>query len=164
MNKWILSIVAGVCMVAVAQEQPDREAPKGRPENGRPENGRPERAERGKPANIDQMIERLEREQKEVFAKYDKDQDGKLSEEERKQADEELNVSELQKKMRMARSYNLFKRLDTNGDGVISAEEKEAASKAMKEGRNGRGGEGRGPRPQKKDGKNKKKPRNEDAE
>ena len=155
MNKWILSIVACVCMVAVAQEQPDREAPRGRPEKG----------VRGKGPNIDQMVERLEREQKEVFAKYDKDQDGKLNEEERKQADEELNVNELQKKMRMARAYNLFKRLDTNGDGVISAEEKEAASKTMmKEGRNGRGGEGKGQHPQKKDFKNKKKPRNEDAE
>ena len=153
MNKWILSIVAGVCLVAVAQEQPDREAPKGRPEKG------------GRRPNIDQMVERLEREQKEVFAKYDKDQDGKLNEAERKQADEELNVNELQKKMRMARSYNLFKRLDTNGDGVISAEEKEAAAQVlMREGRNGRGGEGRGQHPQKKDVRNKKKPRNEDAE
>jgi len=88
-----------------------------------------------------------------ILAKFDKDKDGKLNEAERKAAREAF-WSGLKE-----RNPELFKRIDADGDGVISDEEKTEARKKMHRRRGGRGrrhgGEGRrrrgGDKPEPKD-------------
>ena len=76
-----------------------------------------------------------------LMAKYDKNQDGKLDETEKAAVEADYNIPELQEKMRIARAWNMFKRLDKDNDGKLSDEE----LKGMKNMRPAGGREG-GPR------------------
>ena len=88
-----------------------------------------------------------------VMAKYDKNQDGKLDEDEKAAVEADYNLPELQEKMRMARAWNMFKRLDKDNDGKLSDEE----LKGMKNMRPAGGREG-GPRKKGGDKPHHKKP------
>jgi hypothetical protein len=73
---------------------------------------------------------------KEMLTKFDKDGDGELSDEEREAAKKErMEKHEASKK-------EMLKKFDTNGDGELNDQEKEAMKKAMQEHRAKRGGPG----------------------
>ena len=77
---------------------------------------------------------------------YDANKDGVLAPEEIAVAEKELNIEELQRKLRMSRILPLFKALDEDKDGKISGEEKEKMPQKIREA--GRGpGMGPGMRP-----------------
>lgn len=97
-----LAALVGSCTIATAQERPERPQ-------------RPERAERPIPAA--------------ALKEYDKDGDGKLSEDERKamRADMQAKAAE--------RRAEALKKYDTDGDGKLSEDERKAMRDDMLAGR-----------------------------
>ena len=71
-----------------------------------------------------------EEREKKLLEKFDKDGDGKLSDEEKAAA---------RKAMEASRRAEMLKKFDKDGDGKLSDEEKAAARKAMEERRGGKG-------------------------
>ncbi|MDQ8192229.1 EF-hand domain-containing protein [Roseibacillus persicicus] len=146
--KKTLLIVAGILAPLALQAEPTEGAKK----------ERPARAPRELPA--------------EVIAKFDKDGDGKLDEEERKAAREARRAEMEKRRAEMLEKFDtdndgklspeerkaaLIARFDKDGDGVLSEEEKEAIKKEMPRGGEGRrpggkGGEGKGEGPRGKRG------------
>lgn len=87
-------------------------------------------------------------ERPEMIKKYDTDQDGQLSEEERAALRNDVKAGREARREKFHRAF--MERFDTNKDGVLSEEEKEAAKAARGEGRRGHRRPGRpfGPRPE----------------
>ena len=160
MKKVFFASLLALAMIGFAQEQEaPKEGPKG-PGRGHMEargNRPPMQGGRNIMAEVQEIHGK-------VLAKYDVDKDGKLSAEERAAVDADLNLPALQEKMRMARAWNMFKRLDKNKDGVLSEEEL-AGMKNMRPAGGRPGGEGprnKGNKPPHHEKKDKKPPKPEE--
>ena len=119
MKKVFFASLLALAMIGFAQEQePPKEGPK--------EQGRGLKEARGNRPPMQggrNIMAEVQEIHGKVLAKYDIDKDGKLSAEERAAVDADLNLPALQEKMRMARAWNMFKRLDKDQDGQLSEEE-----------------------------------------
>ena len=160
MKKLFFASLLALAMIGFAQEQePPKEGPKG-PGRGQKEargNRPPMQGGRNIMAEVQEIHGK-------VLAKYDADKDGKLSAEERAAVDADLNLPALQEKMRMARAWNMYKRLDKDNDGVLSEEEL-AGMKNMRPAGGRPGAEGqrdRGNKPPRREKKDKKQPKAEE--
>ena len=119
MKKMIFACLLAVAMLGFAQDggaaKPEAKGGKhakemkGKRGQGAPQGGR--------------MLAEVKEIHAKVMAKYDKNQDGNLDEAERAALEADLNMNELQEKMRMARAWNMFKMLDKDNDGKLSEEE-----------------------------------------
>ena len=131
---WTVLVMA----MAVAAQADDR--PAGGGEGGRMGGHGPRMGGPGNEGQPMAVIGGGDRE--EILKKFDKDGDGKLSQEER-QAMREDRKAEIE-----ARHADMIKKFDKDGDGKLSDEERAAMpQRPMRPGRGG-GHEGRPPRPQ----------------
>lgn len=104
----------------------------------RPEGGRGQMQQR----MIENMKKRLADSSADILERWDKDGDGKLSAEEFKLA--EADIDEARKTVQLSRTLDILKKVDTNGDFVISDEEAAKLPEIMRSMRQG-GGPGMGP-------------------
>lgn len=119
MKKMIFACLLAVAMLGFAQEGG---AAKGEAKGGAPAKEMKGNRRQG-PQGGRNMLADVKEVHAQVMAKYDKNQDGKLDDAEKAAVEADLNVNELQEKMRMARAWNMFKRLDKDQDGQLSEEE-----------------------------------------
>ena len=121
MKKMIFASLLAVAMLGFAQEN---QPPKPEQNGGAPKEtqGRVKR-QRPPVQGGRNLLNELKDFQTKFMAKFDKDQDGKLSEAERAAIDEELNLEKATEKVRMARAWDMFKKLDKDNDGILSDEE-----------------------------------------
>ncbi|MBR6373473.1 MAG: hypothetical protein IKS20_09855 [Victivallales bacterium] len=150
MKKMIFACLLAVAMIGFAQ---DGGAEKPKAKGGKPAREMKGNRPQGQAHGGRNMLADVKEVHAKVMAKYDKDQDGKLDDAEKAAVEADLNMNELQEKMRMARAWNMFKRLDKNQDGELSEEE----LKGMKNMRPAGGREG-GPRKNGGDKPQRKKP------
>jgi len=119
MRKMLFASLLAVAMLGFADVQ---DAPKPEVKGGAPAREMKGRGGRG-PGQGRPLMADVQEVYAKLLAKYDKDQDGKLSEEEQKAIDADYNVEELQAKMQIARAWRMFKILDKDKDGKLSEEE-----------------------------------------
>ena len=147
MKKLIFACLLAVAMVGFAQEGG---APKG---EGKGEKHGPKKEMKGNRRQGPQggrMLADVKEVHAKVMAKYDKDQDGKLDDAEKAAVEADLNLEELQEKMRMARAWNMFKMLDKDQDGQLSDEELKGMKNMRPAGREGGPRKNGGNKPQRK--------------
>lgn len=118
MKKLIFACLLAVAMVGFAQEGGAAKAEEKGGAQGKEMKGNRRQGPQG-----GRMLADVKEVHAKVMAKYDKDQDGKLDDAEKAAVEADLNLEELQEKMRMARAWNLFKKLDKDQDGKLSDEE-----------------------------------------
>jgi len=140
----IAMIIAATAGFTFAQDAPPPAPPAddAKPQEAKPAMP-PQEAKGGKPGQKkNEAFERLTRDMKIIVVQYDINKDGKLDAEEQAAAEKDLDLQELQKKVRLARTYQIFKSLDTDKDGILSEEEKANAPAMINRGIPGGGPRG----------------------
>ena len=146
---FLLLLVAAICgcMVVQAQEvapeavleagppparphRPKRRQLRQEARPGQQRTGAPQRQRQENQASAE-PIARIRQAAAELLQMYDKDKDGKLSEEEREAMEKDL--AEAETKARLAREYWRVKAVDVDGDLVISPEEEKQSTQRLRE-------------------------------
>ena len=134
MKRFLLTTLAlfGICLTTIAQEAPN-------PQHEKPQRQNPQNREEMRKKMQERMEKRITEMAEKIRARYDKNQDGKLDEQELAAMKKEFELA--REVFPLAQSYNIIEKLDKDNDLILSKEELADAAKVLRENRGpGRGG------------------------